>query len=247
MPKMKPLEPRQQNALSAVREARLSLEAARRNKSLEVERRMADVKARITVEVGDQITALERALDELMLEAVDQGVPIRRIATEAFSARYDGSVRRMIHLALADRRGEEIDPEEKPVSGNSLIPAAHEIIHADEPPVGGPRFTLDEVEHVLYEDEQERITVVTVKVELDPLDSWIGRIREFGRKGSETLNATVCTIYKNPGDGKMLALESKEPGETFYDHLAARWVKDHQTQARFGYERAIIDFTDADA
>lgn len=261
MPAPKPLTPAQASALVAIREARVLRDVARRNRSLEIERRLADVKARIAIEVDDQITALERSLNEAMVAAVEQGVSIRRIAFDAMGATYDGSVRRIIHEAMADaRRGSldeaeaeyrsrfggegdgasQFEPDAPPVSGNSFIP---EPIWAQadglQPPVGGPRFTLVDPEHILFDDGSERITVPTVAVEIDPLDPWILEVRENGRKGSEFLNATTCTIYRNPGTGKMVALESREDGASFYDHLAARWVKDHQEQASAGYDEAI--------
>lgn len=239
----KPLTPGQQVALSNVRTARISHEVAKRTRRAEIDRRMADVEARIAIEVDARITALDVELDEALLAAVDAGVSIRRIAHEAMNASHDGSVRRMIHEALEDRRNEELDEHAgKVVSGN---PQAQEIAALDlersreEHPIGAPRFTLDKAEYVLYEDSTDRITAPTARLELDPFDPWIASVRENGRKGSEFLSATECTIYRNPGDGKIVALESKEVGSTFYDHLAARWVKDHQAEAAAGYDAVL--------
>lgn len=249
MSKNRPLEPAQQVILAKVRDARIALDAARRNRKTEIDRRINLVLSSITADVDDEINALDLTLDNLMIQAVESGVSIRKIATLAMGATHDGSVRRMIHEAMADRRREEQDQERverggsplavlagemAPVSGNSTIADPDDL-----PVTGGTRFTLDQVEHVLYEDANERIVVATVIVELDPLDPWISTMRDLGRKGSEHLTATTCTIYRNPGDGKMIALESREPGDTFYDHLAARWVKDHQDDASRGYDQAI--------
>lgn len=238
-----PLSPAQQVALANVREARIAYELAKRNRRAEIDRRMADVEARITLEVNDQVAALDVQLDDAMIAAVDAGVSIRRIAIDAMGATHDGSVRRMIHEALADRRNEELDSVTGGVSGNSLIPeVALDIERArQQQPVGAPRFTLHTAEHVLYEDQDQRIVAPTVTLELDPFDPWIATMSENGRKGSETLSATVCTIYRNPGDGKIVALESRESGTTFYDHLAARWVKDHQAEAAAGYDAVLAD------
>lgn len=253
MSKNRPLEPAQQVILAKVRDARVALDAARRNRKTEIDRRINLVLSSITADVDDEINALDLTLDNLMIQAVESGVSIRKIATLAMGATHDGSVRRMIHEAMADRRREEQDEERverggsplavlagemAPVSGNSTIADPDDL-----PVTGGTRFTLDQVEHVLYEDANERIVVATVVVDLDPLDPWISTMRDLGRKGSENLTTTTCTIYRNPGDGKMIALESREPGDTFYDHLAARWVKDHQDDASRGYDQAIAGTT----
>lgn len=253
--------PEQQAILAAARKARIDYEVAKRSRAQAIELKVNELRAQVIVQVDDAINAHARALDDAMLAAVDAGVPIRRIAFDAFGARHDASVRRMIHEALADRRRHQHEigevsgnDAEEPVALSDLPPMEVEIergeiaitevdlpshILGNDAPVGAPRFTLVEVEHVLYEDGTERVTVPTVRVELDPLDPWIPQVREFARKGSEHRNTTVCTIYRNPGTGKMIALESSEPGSTFYDHLAARWVKDHQDEASAGYDAAL--------
>jgi len=39
----------------------------------------------------------------------------------------------------------------------------------------------------------------------------------------------------------LTAFESKETGETIWDHPVARWVKDHPEEARAGFDRALKD------
>lgn len=251
MPKMKLLSEEQQVAVAHVRESRIALEVARRNRNAEVERRLADVRARISIEVADQINALDRALDDAMIDAVKKGVSVRRIAIDGFGATHDGSVRRMIHEAMADDRDESYPVAARAialerVSGNSsLIPepiSVEDVERSVESRVAHPpQFALANPEHVLYEDAEQRITVPTVSVQIDSFDPWVASMSGMGRKGSTTLAATVCTFYRHPGTGKMVAVESPESGDTFYDHLAARWVKMHQAEAAEAYANVLLD------
>lgn len=245
------LTPNQQELLTGVREARMTLVEARKSKPAEIDRRaallavqiaeaearlaeekrnIAAAKARLAAEVEDDINLLEIAFDDALLAAVEAGVPIRRIAIDALGTPHDASVRRMIFEAQADGR-------ENVVSGNSLIPKPPESPRASLP-VGGPRFTLVDADYTLYDDGAERYSAPTVLVELDPLDPWIGTMLDKGIKGSPDLTNTVCTMYRNPGTGQMRTLED-DPGSEFYTHLAARWVKEHQAEAASGYDAVL--------
>lgn len=66
---------------------------------------------------------------------------------------------------------------------------------------------------------------------MDARDPYFASIAKNARRGTPYRHATTATLYQHPATGELTVHESKETGETLWDHPVARWVKDNYRDA----------------
>jgi len=252
-----PLDPHQQELVNIVSAAHQNLALARQTRSNELARRLAENRIRLQRELEESETRIrlnldrevafhESALDDALVAAYNSSVPIRRIALEGFGNRYDGGVQQLMgKLREEGRIGTRVGyqrnttPAEE-IHAKAIFPKAldvQNILTESVLIVPAPAYTKlpDEFELV------PGINVTAVLIEMDSRDPWFRNIAKNAREGTQYKNATEATLYIHPSTGMLTAFESKETGETIWDHPVARWVKDHPEEARAGFDRALKD------
>lgn len=257
MAQSKPLELHQQELINVVKAAHSNLIVARKVKAQEIERRLAEARiqaerdwdateVRIREDVAAEIAAHEAAQDEAVITAYEAGIPVRAIALDGFGNRLDGAVHQILRTLRQDgrvgnvigyqtRKGEPERVVEFPtaVDVQSVLEESLEL----QPPTFSPRDEL-----VLVEADalgNDAVTVPAITLQLDARDPWFKSIAHNARPSTPYLHATTCTLYLHPGTGELTVHESKELGDVLWDHPVARWVKEHPTEARIGFDSAI--------
>lgn len=261
MPQSKPLEPHQQELVNIVKAAHQTLAIARKTRASELARRIAAEKIRLDREFEEgqirikarldkELVTHETNLDEALIAAYNNGVPIRRIAFDGFGNRYDGGVQQLLVKLRADGRigsregfqrntRDELDPTvafPEPIDVHSIL--------AENTRIDAPTFTLNDEPLVLVEpDENGRdgVSVQAVTLKMDPRDPWFSQIAKSARAGTPYRYDTTCTLYLHPATGALLTFESKETGDVTWDHPVARWVKVHPETALAGFNAALAD------
>jgi hypothetical protein len=259
------MDHQQQELLNIIKAAHQNLAVARKVRESELRRRVSDEKRRIESEAQRDVEASairireqleyevalhESALDESLIAAYNQGVPVRRIALDGFGNRYDGAVHAMLRSLRADNRvgnreGYQRNTEDRDLGVVTVEfpkPIDVEEILAEVTPMAGPRFVAASDMLVLVEagpDGTGEVSVPAVILTLDARDSWFARIAKNGRPGTPYKHATHCTLYRHPFTRELLSHESKETGAMTWDHPVARWVIDNPTEAAEGFDSAV--------
>lgn len=257
MPPQKPLTKHQQELINVVKSAHDTLLVARRVKSQEVERRLAEariqaerdwdeIEARIRHDVIAEIAVHESNEDEALIAAYEAGVPVRNIALQGFGNRLDGAVHQKLRDLRADGRVGNVEGyQPRLTDGDRVVsfpkPVDVETILAEKTTISPPVFTLDGPLVLVPADTSglNEIAVPSVKITMDERDPYFKQIEGNMRKGTQWKGATHATLYLHPATGALIAHESKEPGDILWDHPVARWVKDHESEARAGVEAAL--------
>jgi hypothetical protein len=259
-----PLSVEQQRLINIVKTAHQTLSVARKTKERELARRLAEAKIEsdrqleleletIKLDLDAEMQKHASNLDEAVIAAYENDVPIRRIALDGFGNRYDGAAQQMIVKLRADGRvgssmnyqrntTSELDAAEratvefpKPVDVDGLINHAT-TVHA-------PVFSVQPLPLVLAEADangDNAITVPGVQLDMDPRDPWFKQIEKNARPGTPYLRSTSATLYLHPHSGELIVHESKETGDVVWDHPVARWVKEHKAEATAGYAAALV-------
>lgn len=253
----------QQELVNIIKAAHQNLSIARKTAAKELTRRR-DAEAlrvkneaalaleagmlRVKMELDAEVETHASALDEALIAAYNAGVPIRRIALDGFGNRYDGGVHQMLRAVrvdgrLGNREGYQRntgDGEDtavtfpKPIDVNQIL--------ADATNVAKPKFTLLPEPLVLLEagtNGEDEVSVMAIQLEMDSRDPYFAQIAKNARKNTPFRHATTCTIYMHPATGELMTHESRETGESTWDHPVARWVKDNPDDAMLGVLSAI--------
>lgn len=256
MPSATPLTLHQQELINVVKAAHDTLMVARRTKQAEINRRIQEAKIkaardwdeteqRIRMELDREIVAHEEVEDMALIAAFNDGIPINRIAIDGFGNRLPGAV----HAKLRSLRSNDMigspkdyqlrDPDEerivefpKPVDVSGIL--------ADSMEISEPTFTLLPMRLELVPGEPEW-DVLQVRLDIDPRYPYLKEIAKNARPGTPYRYATYCTLYKHPGTGDLMVMESNETGDFYWDHPVARWVKDHPEQAQIGFNNATTE------
>ena len=261
-----PLDKHQLELVNIVKSAHGTLGVARKVKASEVSRRVAEARthielesqkrieeaeARIRMDVDAEIARHESALDEAIIAAYNNDIPIRRIALDGFGNRHDGAVHQMLRDLRADGRVGNRSGYQR----RSGMPELESRIHTNFPEpidmdqtisealmITEPTFTAVEEPLVLVEPDRDGmygVTVQSVRLTMDERDPYFARIAKNAREGTPHLRARSCTLYIHPATQELTVLESKENGVVTWDHPVARWVKDNYDQSVDGYSAAI--------
>lgn len=266
MPKEpQPLDVHQQELINIVRVAHANLAIARKTKVSEMRRRMNEARSRLETELERAIEAEEirirvaldsevahheAALDDALIAAYEHNIPIRRIALDGFGNRYDGGVQQLLRALREDGRlGNRVNYQRNTSEVNAAMETAFpqvldvQAILAESTTLQPPLFAPIDKPLVLVEPDENGlngVVVNAVKLTMDSRDPWFQSIEKNARANTRYRRATSCTLYLNPATNTLTALESKETGETLWDHPVARWVKDHPEAALEGYMAARL-------
>ena len=261
MPKQpKPLDLHQQELVNIVKAAHRTLAVARKTRTTELARRIAEAKLAserrlerelvlIKMDLDAEVVAHETNLDEALIAAYSEGVPIRRIAFDGFGNRYDGGVQQLLVKLRADgrlgnREGWQRNTDED-VEPTVIFPEPVDLsgILAESTTIAEPTFLRLPSPITLVEADaagEDGVYAEAVLLTLDSRDPWFKRIEKNARPGTPFLHATTVTLYLHPATGELQTFESRETGETFWDHPVARWVKDHPEEALAGFRVALV-------
>lgn len=253
----------QQELVNIVKAAHQNLSIARKTAAAELNRRrdaeelriknetaqaLEAAMVRIKMELDGEVAIHASALDETLIAAYEAGVPIRRIALDGFGNRYDGGVHQMLRELrndgrLGNREGYQRNSGEgddvvitfpKPIDVNQILSEASTV--ADK------SFTKLPKPLVLVEADAQRnldqVAVDAVTLTMDSRDPFFAQIAKNARKGTPFRHATTATLYLHPATGELVTHESKETGETTWDHPVARWVKTFPGEALDGFKSA---------
>lgn len=201
----------------------------------------------IRQELTAEIVAHESNLDSALIEAYNDAIPIRRIALDGFGNRYDGGVQQLLVKLRADGRIGNREKYQRNTEGSRAEvafpkPFDMDATLAEGNNIGEPTFTLLPVELVLVqpdENGQNGMTVPAVRLDMDERDPWFKRIEANARPGTPYKRATYCTLYEHPATEAIVAHESREEGQTFWDHPVARWAQMHYDAAQAGFYDAV--------
>lgn len=259
MATQQPLDPHQQELVNAVTAAHRTLALARKMKSVELTRRLAESKIelqrqadeaafQIRMDLEAEISAHASNQDEAIIAAYNSGVPIRRIAVDGFGNQYDGTVTQLIVKLRADGRIGSRENYQHDSDGDRTTVSFPEEVDVQSIIEGAalvePTFTLNDEELVVSEgidgDERfPRITVPAVTLTMDRSDPYFKSIAKNEiATGSKFRDATTVTLYKD-FVGNLITHESREPNRYYWEHPVARWVKDHPDAALEGFNAAI--------
>ena len=259
MAQPKPLNIHQQELVGIVRAAHQTLAIARRVRTAELARRMAEeriraerdfeeAEIRIKDQLAAEIVAHEANLDEALIFAYNEGVPIRRIALDGFGNRYDGGVSQLVMKLRADgrlghREGWQVNTGvSKPKTAFPQAVDLQKIIH-DSNTLDEPTFTVNPERLVLVpadENGEDGVSVVAVTMTMDARDPWFAQIEKNARPGTPFRGAIEVTLYEHPATGELISYESRETGELLWDHPVARWVKHYPESALAGFRSATL-------
>lgn len=262
MSNQKPLDIHQQELVNLIRAAHQTLALARKTRSTELARRLAEGKlqierewenrqAAIKMDLDAEVAVHESNLDEAMIGAYNNGVPIRRIALDGFGNRYDGGVQQLFTRLRSDGRvgsrdGFQRNSKESAPTASFPKPINVEGILNESTTIDGPAFLHLPEPITLVEadpDGQNGVYAEAVTLTMDPRDPYFARIQKNARVGTPYLHATEATLYLHPATGELVTQESRETGDLIWDHPVARWVKDHPEEAREGFEAAQFSGT----
>ncbi len=255
----RPLDEHQQKLISIVKAAHQNLAIARKTKAQEYQRRASLMRAeleaellrkieegneRIKLELDSEVVAHEAALDDALIASYNASIPVLRIAREGFGNRYPGGVQQLlVKLRTAGLIGSSEDyqrnsGDEVPATITFPEPIDVEATLSEATTIEKPTYTLLPEPLSLVPGEKE-YDVLQVRLSMSPRDPWFGSIKGSARPGTPYLYATFCTLYLHPTTKELTVYESKEEGETFWDHPVARYVYTHMEEARAGYDAAI--------
>ncbi len=247
----RPLTQHQQELLNVVKATHQTLMIARKTKTAEIERRIAEariqaarewdeIEAGIRVQIAAEIAHHESAEDEAIIAAYEAGVPVRRMALDGFGNRLDGAVHAKLRDLRADGRVGNVsgyqgaDPDDeravafpKPVEIETVLAERTEIARPVFTALKEPLWLVDESSY----GAGDGVSVMPVLLKMDERDPYFASIAKNARKGTPYRHATTATLYQHPATGELTVYESKETGETLWDHPVARWVKDNYRDA----------------
>lgn len=243
-----PLTTQQQDLVLVVKAAHQNLALARKTRQTEQARRIQEFRIRMEreLEIGIEnirrdmdyeVAAHESALDEAIIAAFNDGVPVRRIALDGFGNRYDGGASQLIAKLRADgrvgvREGYQRNTGESDPTVSFPKAVDVEALIDVRTTVDGPRFA--DMGDVMIDDD---FSVRMVSVNMDSRDPYFNSIAKQMRPGTQYARATSAMLYLGP-DNLIHAQESEEVSDQYWDHPVARWVKDHQAEAFEGYRLA---------
>lgn len=254
MPKISaPLTIEQQQLVNLLKAAHDNLALARKLKVTERKRRLDEAKiahkrdwdaieAQIEIDIEREIAAHEDAENEALIAAYNNSVPVRRIAQDAFGQTLDGHVHLRLRELRADGRvGNKTGYQRKELAEPVAVafPEALDVSGTLEEAltIADPTFSRgDELELIPGNPDY---TVPTVVLTLDIRDPYRKRIEKNARPGTPHLNALTATLYRHPATGEIMAHESREEGDTYWDHPVARWAKDHPEIVGFSFDAAL--------
>lgn len=263
------LDQAQADVIAVVRAAHQTLILARQTRSAELARRIAMAKQSAKHEYERQIEAIEigeklridaeiaqhaSAQDDALIAAWNANIPVRRIAIDGFGNQYDGAVSQLLN-ALRDegRIGSKTGYQRNTTPADEIMPEIAfpepidvEAVLEERTTIHAPLFSAKEdglwLVHESEPGKGDGINVDAVTVTMDPRDPWFNEIAKNMRPNSPFAKATTATLYLQPSDGKLAVYESKETGDTYWDHPVARWVKDHSVEAMAGFVAARSTF-----
>jgi len=255
----KPLSKSQQELINVVKAAHKTLMVARRTKTAEVERRLAEariqaqrewdrIEAGIRLDVAAEIAQHEAAEDEAIIAAYNAGIPVRRIALDGFGNRLDGAVHAKLRDLRADGRvGNALDYQRRGDDAERAVefprPVEIDAVLAERTEIAAPAFTFMDEPLVLVEESApgagDGVTVAACLLTMDDRDPYFKQIAPNARRGTPHVGATTATLYLHPATGELIVHESKETGDLLWDHPVARWVKDHPEEAARGFADAM--------
>lgn len=267
----RPLAPHEQELVGIVKAAHMNLLTARKLRVTETERRIAEarlkherawsaIEAQIRLDIDYEITQHEAADDEALIAAYQAGIPVRRIALDGFGNRLDGAVHAKLRELRADGRignitahhhgaGAPTESELEPVVAFPQ-PVEVEALLAETAEVREPIYDLLGKPLTLVEPSapgaDDAVTVPAVKITLDERDPYLQTIAGHMRKGTQYEGSYQATFYIHPATGEVTCWESKETGETLWDHAVARYAKDHKDEVDIQV-RSLIDSSIIDA
>jgi hypothetical protein len=256
----RPLDEHQQKLVAIVKAAHQNLAIARKTKAQEYQRRTSLMRAelemellrkidegneRIRLELDAEVTAHEGSLDDSLIAAYNAGIPVLRIAREGFGNRYPGGVQQLLVKLRNDGLiGSTVGQQRNTNDGITPTIAFPKAIDVEATineanTISAPVFTLlpDRLELV---PGDPTFSVAAVQVNMDPRDPWFKHIEANARPGTPYKRATDCTIYLHPATGDLTVYESKEEGETLWDHPVARWVYTHLEEVMSSYRVATL-------
>jgi hypothetical protein len=259
MAQQQPLDLNQQEIINAVAVTHRTLALARKTVTAEFQRRIAAEKLRLAADYQRSLEGMEARLredmdremlqhelaeDEALVAAYESGIPVIRIAQDGFGNRTEGGVQTHLMRLRADGRigtrggyqgklPETVVDFPKPVDVGAVLNHALTI----QP----PRFKRMAEPLVLVEAsaQSDAITVEAVVITMDGRDPYFKSIADRARPGTQYKTATTATLYLHPATGELIAKESREMGETMWDHPVARWVKEHKAEAHTRFLSAL--------
>ena len=198
-------------------------------------------------ELSLEIVKHETNLDNALIAAYNGNIPIRRIALDGFGNRYDGGVQQLLSKLRVDGRignREDYQRNTEESRAETSFPRVidFENILGEALTIGAPTYTLIPVDLVLVEpnaDGEDGISVPAVRLDMDPRDPWFRQVEANARPGTPFVRATYCTLYEHPSTGMIVAHESREEGQTLWDHPVARWAKMHSGRVEEGFQSAV--------
>lgn len=214
---------------------------------LAAEKLIDELRVKGKSDLDAEVVAHEIALDDALIAAYEDGVPIRRIAIDGFGNRYEGGVQQLLNKIREDGRlgartgyQRNVEDSETVVAFPALIDVNALLQHATS--IAAPVYTPLPERLVLVEADKAgegEISVPAVRLDMDLRDPYFASIARNAREKTPYLRATHCTLYTHPGTGELTVHESKESGLTTWDHPVARWVKEHKDEAEAGFSAAI--------
>lgn len=257
-----PLTLEQQRLINIVKTAHQTLAVARKTRDRELARRLTEARVEserqleqeletIRLDLDAELQKHASNLDEAVIAAYTNDVPIRRIALDGFGNRYDGQAQQMLVKLRADGRvgssvGYQRNTTDELEAAQRATVAFPEVVNVDElinhaTTIHAPVFSVQPLPLVLAEatTTEPAFTVPSVQLDMDPRDPWFQSIQKNARPNTPYLRSTSATLYQHPHSGDLIVHESKETGDVIWDHPVARWVKEHKAEALEGFTAAI--------
>ena len=202
---------------------------------------------RVRQDLEAEIVMHETNLDNALIAGYNSSIPIRRIALDGFRNRYDGGVQQLLTKLRNDGRignREDYQRNSSIYSSETIFPEAVDVdsILLESLTIGAPTFTLLPVELVLIEPDESGengMSVPAVRLDMDMRDPWFREFDANARPGTKYAKATFCTLYEHPATGAIMAHESREEGQTYWDHPVARWAVVNHEQTKTGFFAAV--------
>lgn len=241
----------QHEASTELEKAIHDFESEKMRIALEAEGTYARLSVRVKLDLDAEVVAHEAALDDALIAAYNNGVPIRRVALDGFGNRYEGGVQQLLVKLrndgrLGNRSGHQRNTGESETIVSFPKPIDVAGILSESTSINQPTYTHLPVPLVLVEpdpkgDGTDGVIVPAVRLDMDLRDPWFARIQKDARPDTPFLRATFCTLYEHPATGEIVAYESKELGATLWDHPVARYVKNHKSEVAEGFRVALHD------
>lgn len=249
------LDIHQQELVNVVKAAHSTLAVARQTKSTEQARRIAELKLRLDREFEEEsekirhdldfaLTQHEVNLDEALIAAYNNGIPIAVISAEGFGNRYAGTTQQLLNKLREDGR---VGSSERGRRGETRKVAFPEPVDVDSvlkeslTPTERTWEALDErLEIAPAFEDRPAILVDSVRLTFDSRDPWFRSIPLPPHPDNvKYLHANTLVVFRNPGTGQIVSKDHREVSALFYEHPIARWVKDHQDEASAAFDAAL--------